>query len=82
MPLLRQSRYVILHNGTEAGSALGCEHIEVVLFAVWLAFAFVESFFAELFAALRAKEVLRVPGLFQSGHAFLPRHPPTYRIKM
>ena len=71
MPLCVKSRDVILHDGPIAGTALGCEHVEVIVAAVGLSLSFVEAFLAELFPALGAEEVLHVPRLLQSGHAFL-----------
>lgn len=63
MPLRVQSGYIIFHDSTIAGSAFRREHVEIVVPAVRFAFAFVETLLAELFAALRAEEVLHVPRL-------------------
>lgn len=71
MPLSWQGRYVVLHYWPVAPSALGREHVEVIVFAVRATFALVESFLAELFAALGAEKVFRVPGLLQGRHTFL-----------
>lgn len=73
VPLRVEGGNVVLHDGPVAGPALGGEHVEVVVAAVRLALALVEALLAELLAALRAEEVLHVPGLLQSGHAFLQR---------
>jgi len=71
MPLSGQGRHIVLHNGPGASSALGREHVEVIVFAIWATFALVESFLAELFSALGAEKVFRVPGLLQGRHTFL-----------
>ena len=71
MPLAVEGRDVVLHDGAVTTSALGREHVEVVLAAVGLTVALVEALLAELLAALGAEEVLRVPGLVQRRHAFL-----------
>lgn len=71
VPLCVKRGDVILHNGLAAAAAFGCKHIEIIRAAVWLAIALMEPFFSELLAALRAEEVLSVPRLLQSGHAFL-----------
>lgn len=71
MPLCVESRDVIFHDGSIAGTALGCEHVEVIVTAVGLSLSFVEAFFAKLFPALGAEEVLHVPRLLQSSHTFL-----------
>jgi len=71
MPLGGQGRHVVLHYGLAAPSALGREHVEVIVSTVRPAFALVESFLAELFAALSAEKVFGVPSLLQGCHAFL-----------
>ncbi|KYN27216.1 hypothetical protein ALC57_03560, partial [Trachymyrmex cornetzi] len=71
MPLTIKRRYIIFHDSAIATTALGCEHVEVILAAVGLAVSFVEALLAELLAALSAKEVLGVPSLLQGGHTFL-----------
>jgi hypothetical protein len=71
MELTVKSRNVILHNGAIATSALGCEHVEVVVAAIWFSIAFVEAIVAELLTALSAEEVLSMPGLVQCCYAFL-----------
>lgn len=71
MPLGGQGRHVALHYGLAAPSALGREHVEVIVSTVRSAFALVESFLAELFAALSAEKVFGVPGLLQGCHAFV-----------
>ena len=71
MPLRIQSRDVVLHDGAIAAIALGSEHVEVIGTAIWFAVTFMEAFLAELVAALGTEEVLGVPGLVQSSHAFL-----------
>lgn len=71
MPLGVEGRDVVLHDGPVASSALGGEHIEVVVAAVGFALAFMKAFFSKLLTALGAEEMVHVPGLLQSGHAFL-----------
>lgn len=71
MPLAVKSGDVILHDGTVATSAFGRELIEVIVSAVGLSFTLMEALLSELLAALGAEEVLGVPGLLQSCHAFL-----------
>jgi hypothetical protein len=71
MPLGGQGRHVVFHYGLGAPSALGREHVEVIVSTVRAAFALVESFLAELFAALGTEKVFGVPGLLQGCHAFL-----------
>lgn len=63
MPLAVQRGYIVLHDGSIAATALGREHVEVVLAAVGLAVPLVEALFAELLTALGTEEVLGVPGL-------------------
>lgn len=71
MPLGGQGRHVIFHYGPGTSAAFRGEHVEVIFPAVRPAFPLVETFFAELFAALRAEKVFRVPCLVQGRHAFL-----------
>lgn len=71
MPLGAEGGHVVLHDGAVAAAALGSEHVKVVVTAVRLAVALVEALLAKLLAALRAEEVLGVPGLLQSRHTFL-----------
>jgi hypothetical protein len=71
MPLGGQGRHVVFHYGLGAPSALGREHVEVIVSTVRAAFALVESFLAELFAALGTEKVFGVPSLLQGCHAFL-----------
>lgn len=71
MPLRVQRRDVVLHNGAVAAIALRGKHLEVVVAAVRLAVALMESLLAELLAALGAEEVLRVPGLVQRRYALV-----------
>jgi hypothetical protein len=73
MPLGVERRDVVLHDGACAAAALGREHVKVVVLAVRLAVLLVEAALAELLAALRAEEVLRVPRLLQRRHAFLSK---------
>jgi hypothetical protein len=62
---------VVFHDGTIASCAFRRKHVEVVVAAVRFAVTFMEAIIAELLAALGAEEVLGVPGLVQSCHAFL-----------
>lgn len=71
MPLRVQRRDVVLHDGPVAAIALRGEHLEVVVAAVGLAIALMETLLAELLAALGAEEVLRVPGLVQRRDALV-----------
>lgn len=71
MPLCVQSWDVVFHNGAIAASTFWCEHVEVIVAAVWFAIAFMESFFAELLAALGTEEMLCVPSFIQSSYTFL-----------
>lgn len=71
MPLRVQRRDVVLHDGPVAAIALRGEHLEVVVAAVGLAVALMETLLAELLAALGAEEVLRVPGLVQRRDALV-----------
>lgn len=71
MPLGVEGGDVVLHDGSVAATALGSEHVVVVVFAVGLAILLVEALVAEGVAALAAEEVLRVPRLVQRRHAFL-----------
>lgn len=71
MPLSVQGGHVVLHDGTVAAAALGRKQVEVVVAAVRLAVLLVKAVLAELFAALGAEEVLRVPGLLECRHAFI-----------
>lgn len=85
MPLGVERRDVVLHDGAAAAAALGREHVKVVVLAVRLAVLLVEAVLAELLAALRAEEVLRVPRLLQRRHAFLwdkKSSPPKRRVKI
>lgn len=75
MPLGIQSRDVVLHDSTVATVALWSEHLEVIGFAVWLAITFMEPILSKLLTTLSAEEVLGMPGLVQSGDAFLKREP-------
>lgn len=63
MPLCVERGDIVLHDGLVAAAALGREHVEVVGAAVRLPVALVEAVLAELLPALRAEEVLCVPGL-------------------
>lgn len=78
MPLRAEGGHVVLHDGAVAATTLGSEHVKVVVAAVWLAVTLVEALLAELLAALRAEEVLGVPGLLQSCHTFLQQPDRTY----
>lgn len=71
MPLSGQGRHVVLHYGPVASSALGREHVEVIVSTIRPALSLVEPLLAELFAALGAEKVFRVPRLLQGRHAFL-----------
>lgn len=73
MPLAVERGYIILHNSAIAAAAFGREHVEIILATVRLAVPLVEAFLAELFAALGAEEVLSMPSLLQSRHAFLKK---------
>ena len=66
MPLTIKRRYIIFHDSTIATTALGCEHVEIVLAAIGLAIPLVETLLSELLAALSAKEVLGMPSLLAS----------------
>lgn len=80
MPLGGQGRHVVLHYGPVATAALGREHVEVIVPAVRAALPFVESLLAELFAALSAEKVFRVPRLLQSRHTFLRENNQTHIV--
>lgn len=71
MPLRVKCRYVVLHDCSVAATALGREHVEVVVPTVGLSITFMEAILAKLLSTLSTEEVLRVPGLFQSRYAFL-----------
>lgn len=71
MPLAVESRHIVLHNGPVATGTLGREQIEVVVLAVGFSLLLMEAVFTELFAALGAEEMLRVPCLLQGGDAFI-----------
>jgi len=71
VPLSVEGRDVVLHDGTSAARTLGREQLEVVVLAVGLAILLVEPVLPELVAAVRAEEVLRVPGLVEGSNAFL-----------
>lgn len=71
MPLTVQSRNIILHDGPVAPVALRCKHVEVIITAVRLPVALVESILAELLTALGAEKVLRVPSFLQRRYAFI-----------
>lgn len=71
MPLGGQCRHVVLHYGATASSTFGREHVEVIVPTVRASFPLVESVFAELFAALGAEKMFRVPRFLQCRHAFL-----------
>lgn len=75
MPLTIKRRYIIFHDSTIATTALGCEHVEIVLAAIGLAIPLVETLLSELLAALSAKEVLGMPSLLQGGHTFIKNGP-------
>jgi len=79
MPLSGQGRHVVLHNGPVASSALGREHVEVIVPTIRTALPLVESLLAELFAALGAEKVFRVPRLLQRRHAFVQYGPVAVR---
>jgi hypothetical protein len=64
VPLIVKSRNIVFHNGAAATTALGSEHIKIVVPTVWLSFALMKTFFSKLLAALSTKEVLRMPRLF------------------
>lgn len=74
VPLAVECRYVILHNGAITAAALRSEHVKVILAAIRLAVSLVEALFAKLLAALSAEEMLGMPGLLQSSHAFLKKN--------
>jgi len=71
MPLRIQSWNIILHDGAIATIALWCEHVEIIVAAIWLAVTFMEAFLAELLTTLGTKEMLRVPSFVQSGDTFI-----------
>lgn len=71
MPLRVQRGNIILHDGPVAAAALRRKHVKVVGATIRLAVPLMEPVLAKLLAALRTEKVLRVPGLLQSGHAFL-----------
>lgn len=71
VPLSVQGGNVVFHDWAVAATALGREHVEVVVPAVRLAVPLVEAVLSELLAALGAEEVLHVPGLLQGSHTFL-----------
>jgi len=73
MPLAVECRYVILHNGAITAAALRSEHVKIILATIRLAVSLVEALFAKLLAALSAEEMLGMPGLLQSSHAFLKK---------
>ncbi len=73
MPLCVERSDVVVHDRPLTAFAARREHAEVVLATECLAVLLVESVFAELAAALRAEEVLRMPGLVQSGDALLQK---------
>lgn len=62
---------VIFHDRTIAAGTFGRKHVKVVVAAIWLSIAFMETVVAELLSALGTEEVLGVPGFVQSSHAFL-----------
>lgn len=66
-----QSGDIILHDGTIAAIAFGCKHLKVIVAAIGFAIPLMEAILAKLLATLGAKEMLRVPGLVQSGHTFI-----------
>lgn len=71
MPLCVERGDIVLHDGFAAAAALWREHVEVIVAAVRFAVPFVEPVFTELLATLGAEEVLRMPGLLESCHAFI-----------
>lgn len=71
MPLTVERRYIILHDSAITATALGREHIEIVLTAVGLAVSLVEALLAKLLTALGAEEMFGVPSLLQGSYAFL-----------
>lgn len=71
MPLAVERGDVIFHNRPIAGAAFWRKHIEIIIPTVGLALLLMETFLAELLPTLGAEEVLHMPSLFQSGHAFL-----------
>lgn len=71
MPLGVKGGDVVLHDGPVASATFGSEHVEVVVPAIGLSFAFMEAVFPKLLSTLGAEEVLHMPGLLQSSHAFL-----------
>lgn len=71
MPLAVERRDVALRDGHRAALALEREQGEVVVLAVRLAVLLLEAVLAELAAAFRAEEVVRVPRLVERRHAFL-----------
>jgi hypothetical protein len=76
VPLGAEGGDVVLHDGSIATTALGCEHVEVVVPAVGPPFLLVKALLPELLPALGAEEVLRVPGLLEGSHAFLTQNTP------
>lgn len=71
MPLGVERGYVVLHDGFVAPAAFGSEHVKIVRATVRLPVPFMEAILPELLPALGAEEMLGMPGLLQSRHAFL-----------
>ena len=62
VPLPAEGGNAVSHDGLLAASALGGEHVEVVLLAVGLAILLHEASAGKVLAALGAEKVVRVPG--------------------
>ena len=71
MPVRVQRRYEVVRDGARASLTTRCEQREEVLSTVRLALALVEAVLAEILAAVRAEEVIRVPCTIEGGHALL-----------
>lgn len=71
MELTVERADVIFHDCTIAASALGSEHVKVVLFTVRLTVLFMKTIVAKLLTALNAEKVLGVPCFVHCSNAFL-----------
>lgn len=71
MPLRVQRRNIILHYSAITAVALWCKHIKVIVAAVWLAVALMETVLAKLLATLGTEEMFRMPRFLQRGDTFL-----------
>lgn len=71
MPLSIQCWDVVFHNGAITSRTFWSKHIEVIVTAICLSIAFMESFFAKLLTTLGTEKVFGVPSFIQSSHTFL-----------